>query len=186
MRWLVAILLLALPAFSITYIANRGTWHQAEEFIKDDTDVSSPIELSGSIALVNSVFPSIADHYRSSCLSLCERLLYDSGVERVIVAVHSKANDGDFIDNPANAGLSAIAYYIERQDVCPPGITAFSTAPTHISPGDCLISEEATLAEAEFIYVTRSEEHTSELQSLMRISYDVFCLKKKNIIQINS
>src|SRR3546814_10400713 len=26
---------------------------------------------------------------------------------------------------------------------------------------------------------SRSEEHTSELQSLMRISYDVFCLKKK-------
>src|SRR3546814_8974922 len=26
----------------------------------------------------------------------------------------------------------------------------------------------------------RSEEHTSELQSLMRSSYDVFCLKKKN------
>src|SRR3546814_7289625 len=35
----------------------------------------------------------------------------------------------------------------------------------------------------------RSEEHTSELQSLMRISYAVFCLKKKqdrrNIFQIN-
>src|SRR3546814_1475733 len=28
--------------------------------------------------------------------------------------------------------------------------------------------------------VERSEEHTSELQSLMRISYAVFCLKKKN------
>src|SRR3546814_9951859 len=28
--------------------------------------------------------------------------------------------------------------------------------------------------------LTRSEEHTSELQSLMRISYAVFCLKKKN------
>src|SRR3546814_7678964 len=27
---------------------------------------------------------------------------------------------------------------------------------------------------------TRSEEHTSEIQSLMRISYAVFCLKKKN------
>src|SRR3546814_3187140 len=27
----------------------------------------------------------------------------------------------------------------------------------------------------------RSEEHTSELQSLMRISYDVFCMKKKNL-----
>src|SRR3546814_6217843 len=29
------------------------------------------------------------------------------------------------------------------------------------------------------IYNPRSEEHTSELQSLMRISYAVFCLKKK-------
>src|SRR3546814_1501961 len=29
------------------------------------------------------------------------------------------------------------------------------------------------------LYVGRSEEHTSELQSLMRISYAVFCLKKK-------
>src|SRR3546814_4119418 len=32
----------------------------------------------------------------------------------------------------------------------------------------------------------RSEEHTSELQSLMRISYDVFCLKKKKHTQMNS
>src|SRR3546814_5150893 len=30
------------------------------------------------------------------------------------------------------------------------------------------------------ILVQRSEEHTSELQSLMRISYAVFCLKKQN------
>src|SRR3546814_9178130 len=29
-------------------------------------------------------------------------------------------------------------------------------------------------------HILRSEEHTSELQSLMRISYAVFCLKKKN------
>src|SRR3546814_5429873 len=33
---------------------------------------------------------------------------------------------------------------------------------------------------------TRSEEHTSELQSLMRISYAVFCLKKKNKHQLQS
>src|SRR3546814_10544218 len=31
--------------------------------------------------------------------------------------------------------------------------------------------------------IGRSEEHTSELQSLMRISYAVFCLKKKKQIQ---
>src|SRR3546814_5184333 len=34
--------------------------------------------------------------------------------------------------------------------------------------------------------VSRSEEHTSELQSLMRISYAVFCLKKKTITKRNN
>src|SRR3546814_1302737 len=34
--------------------------------------------------------------------------------------------------------------------------------------------------------VGRSEEHTSELQSLMRISYAVFCLKKKNNSKANT
>src|SRR3546814_4830444 len=35
------------------------------------------------------------------------------------------------------------------------------------------------LAEKFGAFLPRSEEHTSELQSLMRISYAVFCLKKK-------
>src|SRR3546814_8273093 len=35
-------------------------------------------------------------------------------------------------------------------------------------------------------YLRRSEEHTSELQSLMRISYAVFCLKKKNTMTAES
>src|SRR3546814_10073537 len=38
------------------------------------------------------------------------------------------------------------------------------------------------LALAALIFAVRSEEHTSELQSLMRISYAVFCLKKKTKI----
>src|SRR3546814_5865038 len=37
----------------------------------------------------------------------------------------------------------------------------------------------ARAAGADTTGATRSEEHTSELQSLMRISYAVFCLKKK-------
>src|SRR3546814_4514077 len=41
----------------------------------------------------------------------------------------------------------------------------------------------APRAEAGVADVLRSEEHTSELQSLMRISYAVFCLKKKIIKQ---
>src|SRR3546814_5783034 len=36
-----------------------------------------------------------------------------------------------------------------------------------------------------FVEERRSEEHTSELQSLMRISYAVFCLTKKNNSYIN-
>src|SRR3546814_8588711 len=35
-------------------------------------------------------------------------------------------------------------------------------------------------------FVRRSEEHTSELQSLMRISYAVFCLQTKKILQYNN
>src|SRR3546814_2653896 len=39
---------------------------------------------------------------------------------------------------------------------------------------------EAMLDGTDAVSDWRSEEHTSELQSLMRISYAVFCLKKKN------
>src|SRR3546814_17212221 len=38
---------------------------------------------------------------------------------------------------------------------------------------------EAEVPAGKIVHVIRSEEHTSELQSLMRISYAVFCLKKK-------
>src|SRR3546814_5184873 len=51
-----------------------------------------------------------------------------------------------------------------------------------------VVSIHASAQEATFtkwavgVRAYRSEEHTSELQSLMRISYAVFCLQKKNII----
>src|SRR3546814_2365248 len=45
--------------------------------------------------------------------------------------------------------------------------------------------EGAAADELEMVYEHRSEEHTSELQSLMRISYAVFCLKKKKTIKKN-
>src|SRR3546814_6830772 len=46
-------------------------------------------------------------------------------------------------------------------------------------------SKRSPVGRAHRVYV-RSEEHTSELQSLMRISYAVFCLKKKNNIKHTS
>src|SRR3546814_8381673 len=45
-------------------------------------------------------------------------------------------------------------------------------------PGQNYAATLGGTAQIQFVY--RSEEHTSELQSLMRISYAVFCLKKKN------
>src|SRR3546814_2589330 len=45
------------------------------------------------------------------------------------------------------------------------------------------VTEHSDDASAQLL-VVRSEEHTSELQSLMRISYAVFCLKKKKKKQI--
>src|SRR3546814_1796978 len=41
------------------------------------------------------------------------------------------------------------------------------------------IFDRALEADPDWAHQVRSEEHTSELQSLMRISYAVFCLKKK-------
>src|SRR3546814_2379798 len=55
-----------------------------------------------------------------------------------------------------------------------PGAPSASTARAVLKA----IAAQATKA-ALAAYEPRSEEHTSELQSLMRISYAVFCLKKK-------
>src|SRR3546814_3737992 len=50
---------------------------------------------------------------------------------------------------------------------------------------DCLKDPQKRAAYDRFGHAARSEEHTSELQSLMRISYAVFCLKKKKQIKQN-
>src|SRR3546814_4955669 len=54
--------------------------------------------------------------------------------------------------------------------------TAFGTIILHVSPEAALGGPLGLVRQGDRI---RSEEHTSELQSLMRISYAVFCLKKK-------
>src|SRR3546814_4021017 len=45
--------------------------------------------------------------------------------------------------------------------------------------GDLLVGVALGVVQPQHAAGVRSEEHTSELQSLMRISYAVFCLKKK-------
>src|SRR3546814_4990023 len=53
----------------------------------------------------------------------------------------------------------------------------------HMQQGAAIVNQSSTAAWMNIDY--RSEEHTSELQSLMRISYAVFCLKTKKNPQIN-
>src|SRR3546814_3674874 len=61
-----------------------------------------------------------------------------------------------------------------------PLFTLPTTQPTVSSPCGSGGSSPVQLGASR----VRSEEHTSELQSLMRISYAVFCLKKKTLIII--
>src|SRR3546814_3056955 len=56
-------------------------------------------------------------------------------------------------------------------------------AADHQRHGRILEFPQASLGAFHTVHDWRSEEHTSELQSLMRISYAVFCLKKKKHIQ---
>src|SRR3546814_5312468 len=54
--------------------------------------------------------------------------------------------------------------------------------PSLLQPGYVVVNANVSLTDPS----ERSEEHTSELQSLMRISYAVFCLKKKKQDNLNS
>src|SRR3546814_10072998 len=64
--------------------------------------------------------------------------------------------------------------------------TRYALGPDPYDPRDNILAGAAYLREMHDRYGSpgflRSEEHTSELQSLMRTSYAVFCLKTKNII----
>src|SRR3546814_6834209 len=77
---------------------------------------------------------------------------------------------GNALIRPYAAAGASLALIPVSFTATPDGATHFTTTATLSGPlGDGRI-ENARM---------RSEEHTSELQSLMRISYAVFCLKKK-------
>src|SRR3546814_13697866 len=65
-----------------------------------------------------------------------------------------------------------------RTDTLFPYTTLFRSSKPPSSA--CCDSPRGFMTQDPLVTVVRSEEHTSELQSLMRISYAVFCLKKKN------
>src|SRR3546814_5789601 len=97
-------------------------------------------------------------------------------------------------DEAANAMLSPNTIWMSRRN--PPAVspnarvrpvTMMIITATILATGPCTdsricwsgSSQGMPVPDAQALLVRRSEEHTSELQSLMRISYAVFCLKKK-------
>src|SRR3546814_1567385 len=75
-------------------------------------------------------------------------------------------------DTGPSIGTAAAAFTVDED-----GLTNGVTQPVTGDVDGADIVKTGTLAGLNF--GNRSEEHTSELQSLMRISYAVFCLKKK-------
>src|SRR3546814_2483509 len=72
-----------------------------------------------------------------------------------------------------------------RTDTLFPYTTLFRSGPIGGRTGGQPSGGRARPVERPLSTSLRSEEHTSELQSLMRISYAVFCLKKKkNLLRI--
>src|SRR3546814_6890881 len=83
--------------------------------------------------------------------------------------VHQLAEPGD--------GLEACREFIRKSDRRHAGLVGSRRAMKHTW---ALELDELNRITEIWADTARSEEHTSELQSLMRISYAVFCLKKKN------
>src|SRR3546814_1597936 len=84
------------------------------------------------------------------------------------VGIADRGADGDLAEGPPHALLEGGAAQVERQ---------IETEGRRLDEADDL--------RHPLLELGRSEEHTSELQSLMRISYAVFCLKKKKTSRNN-
>src|SRR3546814_3914120 len=85
---------------------------------------------------------------------------------------------------PSSAPTSTVAPSLAAMDFRVPFAGALTSSVTLSVSSSTSGSSTPTLSPGCFSHLAivasvRSEEHTSELQSLMRISYAVFCLKKK-------
>src|SRR3546814_2904115 len=88
-----------------------------------------------------------------------------------------------FFNDPATTEIYTYCHTLSLHDALP--IYSTARACPSRSPRPCSRPQTAEQLSSYgrddgLSDIGRSEEHTSELQSLMRISYAVFCLKKKN------
>src|SRR3546814_9712150 len=91
------------------------------------------------------------------------------------LAVARRAGDGP--QAVQRLGLAHVTGSAPVEGLGPQGL--FGRVGQHIEPSQAGLPAAASHVPGAASDALRSEEHTSELQSLMRISYAVFCLKKK-------
>src|SRR3546814_3029036 len=80
--------------------------------------------------------------------------------------------------------VMAFAHGVEHEDRAGDGEARLDHR-AKLGDGVALAADDTGEIGEDGVEGTRSEEHTSELQSLMRISYAVFCSKKKTTIKTN-
>src|SRR3546814_10284748 len=97
--------------------------------------------------------------------------LFRSSVPAARAELQQRLADYGIADHVAlTVGERVLPERVAGEFVAEPGVGRFITVALDTSPNASFTLDHE---------VIRSEEHTSELQSLMRISYAVFCLKKK-------
>src|SRR3546814_1653715 len=115
---------------------------------------------------------TIGDPSQSHCVAIDARApLYDGGICTRI----------DCVSLGVVVNREASRFYDEGEDFWPKRYATWGRL-TAMQPGQIAYSIIDSKAVGRFmppVFPGGSEEHTSELQSLMRISYAVFCLKKK-------
>src|SRR3546814_10452954 len=85
-------------------------------------------------------------------------------------------------ETPTPIQASAIPSVLMMRDIIGVAQTGTGKTASFVLPMIDILAQgrsRARMPRSLILEPTRSEEHTSELQSLMRISYAVFCLKKK-------
>src|SRR3546814_2027571 len=93
---------------------------------------------------------------RSNCIAMARSALVAAS------AISDWSGAAALLGAPKRVAIAVLPVERRCSTLGPCGVTTFRHGTSHATPH-------------------RSEEHTSELQSLMRISYAVFCLKKKTI-----